>query len=417
MKRYGVVVIGVAVLMKLACLVPSAAQDSLNVTMVGRLEISYPFHVVVRDNLAYVAASDSGLLVINVANSTNPMLVGRCGSLNSATGICLSCNFAFVTNWWGGLWVVDVIDPANPVEVGYCSLPTICRNVAVSDSYAYVAGSWGLRIIDVENPSNPVEVGYYNTLSGSVGVAVSNGYAYVATSHGGLQIIDVTNPAAPTQISSIMSSAWSVALSDSYAYVGDMEPYGLRIVDIVDPINPIALGRCDLWDYPYDIAVSGSYAFVANRAHGLRVIYIANAYNPVMTGYYDTPGWADGVDVRDNLAYVADCYWLEVFDCSQALSAPSDNPARTPVTFSLLPAYPNPFNSATRISYSVAAAGRVQLVIYDLLGRQVGTLVDRTLAPGAYSATWDAGNLSSGIYFCKMEAGGFQQVQKLTLLK
>jgi hypothetical protein len=89
-----------------------------------------------------------------------------------------------------------------------------------------------------------------------------------------------------------------------------------------------------------------------------------------------------------------------------------------------LPAYPNPFNPTTTISYQVAAGGRVQLVIYDLLGRQVGTLVDLTLLPGTYSATWDAGNLASGIYFCRMlastaagEVGGFQQTQKLVILK
>jgi hypothetical protein len=57
------------------------------------------------------------------------------------------------------------------------------------------------------------------------------------------------------------------------------------------------------------------------------------------------------------------------------------------------------------------------LVIYDLLGQRVGTLVDRTLTPGIYSATWYAGNLASGIYFCRMNTAGFQQVQKLMLLK
>ena len=96
---------------------------------------------------------------------------------------------------------------------------------------------------------------------------------------------------------------------------------------------------------------------------------------------------------------------------------PSRESAKAPVNCSLLPAYPNPFNSVTNISYNVAEGGRVQLAIYDLLGRQVVTLVDLTHAPGTYSVTWDAGSLSSGIYFCRIAANGFQQVQKLMLLK
>lgn len=82
-----------------------------------------------------------------------------------------------------------------------------------------------------------------------------------------------------------------------------------------------------------------------------------------------------------------------------------------------MPAYPNPFNAAITLSYQVAAGGRVQLIIYDILGRQVGTLVDRTLAPGAYSATWNAQNLASGIYFCRMDTRGFRQTQKMVLLR
>jgi len=110
-----------------------------------------------------------------------------------------------------------------------------------------------------------------------------------------------------------------------------------------------------------------------------------------------------------------------------SLSTSSSAPlpiAELPSEFHLYAPYPNPFNPATTISYTVAAAGRVQLVIYDLLGRQVGTLVDLNMAPGIYSATWNAQNFASGIYFCRMsvrtpegETRGFRQTEKMVLLK
>jgi hypothetical protein len=93
------------------------------------------------------------------------------------------------------------------------------------------------------------------------------------------------------------------------------------------------------------------------------------------------------------------------------------NTVETPSDFALLGNYPNPFNSATRISYSVAITGHVQLAIYDLLGQRVGTIVNSILAPGTHSAIWDSKDLPSGIYFCRMESGKFHQTRKLILLK
>jgi hypothetical protein len=86
-------------------------------------------------------------------------------------------------------------------------------------------------------------------------------------------------------------------------------------------------------------------------------------------------------------------------------------------TLTLFPAYPNPFNSTTKISYDLAKSGNVQLNIYNILGQLAGTLVDRWQAPGSYSISWEAGSLPSGIYFCQVKVGDFSQVRKMLLLK
>lgn len=83
---------------------------------------------------------------------------------------------------------------------------------------------------------------------------------------------------------------------------------------------------------------------------------------------------------------------------------------------------PNPFNSGTNISYSLPTAGRVELTIYDLLGRRIRTLIDECQMPGPKSFNWDATDergdvVASGIYFCRLKAGSLHETKKMLLLK
>ncbi len=88
-----------------------------------------------------------------------------------------------------------------------------------------------------------------------------------------------------------------------------------------------------------------------------------------------------------------------------------------PNQFLLYQNYPNPFNSQTAIRYQLAAASQVEIVIYDLLGKQVLTLVKANQAAGYYQAEVDASALTSGIYFYQIKAGGFIQARKMIVLR
>ena len=88
-----------------------------------------------------------------------------------------------------------------------------------------------------------------------------------------------------------------------------------------------------------------------------------------------------------------------------------------PSEYSLFQNYPNPFNARTTIKYGLPEAARVIINIYDVLGRRVETLVDTKQQPGYYQVTWNADDLSSGIYFYKLTAGDFVESKKMTLLK
>ena len=93
-----------------------------------------------------------------------------------------------------------------------------------------------------------------------------------------------------------------------------------------------------------------------------------------------------------------------------------------PTEYSLEQNYPNPFNATTLIQFGLPEAGAVKLVLYDLQGRLVRTLVADDLKAGYHSALWDGKSASgdmaaSGVYFCRLQAGGFTTVRKMTLVR
>ncbi len=88
-----------------------------------------------------------------------------------------------------------------------------------------------------------------------------------------------------------------------------------------------------------------------------------------------------------------------------------------PIEYALKQNYPNPFNPSTVISYDIPVNVYVTLKVYDVLGREVMTLVDGLIEAGYHQATMNASNLASGLYFYRLQAGAYTSVKKLMLMK
>ena len=129
-------------------------------------------------------------------------------------------------------------------------------------------------------------------------------------------------------------------------------------------------------------------------------------------GYYAT-GIADRVDLMASI--------MEYFG-----KAPTGTPTAVPESpghvARLGRAFPNPFNPVTTVEYSIGGRGRVVIRVHNLAGRVVATLVDAEREAGEHEAIWDGTTdeglpASSGVYFIRMEAGGYRASEKLVLLK
>lgn len=99
------------------------------------------------------------------------------------------------------------------------------------------------------------------------------------------------------------------------------------------------------------------------------------------------------------------------------ITSVSGNSGTKPSEYKLGSNYPNPFNPTTKIDYSLPVQGLVNIKIFDILGREVATLVNEVKQAGSYTAEFNASNLNSGIYFYKIESGDFTETKRMLLIK
>jgi hypothetical protein len=88
-----------------------------------------------------------------------------------------------------------------------------------------------------------------------------------------------------------------------------------------------------------------------------------------------------------------------------------------PFNFELFQNFPNPFNPSTEFEFRISDFGLVRLKVFDVLGREVSTLINETKEPGSYRVRWNAAGAASGVYFCRLESGGRMITRKMLLLK
>jgi hypothetical protein len=102
------------------------------------------------------------------------------------------------------------------------------------------------------------------------------------------------------------------------------------------------------------------------------------------------------------------------------IEIPTSVAEEEPTEFELFQNYPNPFNPATIIRFTIpVGSGNAPslLKVFDVLGREVATLVNETREPGEYSVAWKPENLAGGVYLYKLESGGRQKMKRLVFLK
>jgi hypothetical protein len=138
----------------------------------------------------------------------------------------------------------------------------------------------------------------------------------------------------------------------------------------------------------------------------------ARGYMPVLFEYFDANADAGAVwvgqDGSNKRVY---------FDRFNAVVGVTHNGNEIPGTYSLSQNYPNPFNPATKIDFAIPKNGFVTIRLYDMLGQETATIVNKEMTAGSYTADFDASRISSGVYFYKMVSGDYTSIKKMVLVK
>ena len=280
--------------------------------------------VAVSGAYAYLAASSSGLRILDISNPNTPATVAAY-TTQHANGIALANNYAYVADA-GGLYIINVNLPSSPQLATVFDFQ-VFDDVAVAGNYAYIAaGRSGLRIVDVSTPAAPVAAGSVWTAQGSAQrVAVAGTHAYIAVAAwgdepGGLSVINVAAPSTPQETGffalSWPASALGVAVMGDYAYLA-VENLGLRTFDVSAPASPVESNVYQTLGTVVGVASAGDYVYVADLQGGLRSVDVRDPAQPAVRGAYDTPNpWPRGVAVAGTHAYLVDGESLRIVDRS-----------------------------------------------------------------------------------------------------
>ncbi|NIR93647.1 MAG: T9SS type A sorting domain-containing protein, partial [Gammaproteobacteria bacterium] len=150
--------------------------------------------------------------------------------------------------------------------------------------------------------------------------------------------------------------------------------------------------------------------------------------NTVWQATYPRPNAAEGTNDlvidREGNIYITGTIGLSTFESdylavkfSQEPLSVDENEAAPKYDFSLFQNYPNPFNSSTTIPFSIGTSAHVRLKIFNILGQEIVTLVNKVLDSGNYEVTWEAANVASGIYWYQLQSDGFTESKKLLLIR
>jgi len=437
MKRY------LGFLLVFGCLMLCAANLYAEITVAGRLDLGElrPQYIARGDNILYIGTGmQNHILFVDVSNPASPQLLSDFqitpGSY-PAYGGCISGNYCYVATAANGIAVLDISDPAHPTvsataDVGFGTT----QNIEVRGNWAYVSVSLGstrgVNAFDVSDPTHPTRHGRYPR-SASWGIDLEGDLCFIAghyqagVPYGGFSSCSIANPDSMYGVGGCDSPPWycvDVEVVGNYAYLTEeagenvSATRGVRVCDVSNRDTSVVVGFTELEMPPGYMVSWNENLIVAGGLSGVFVYDLSDPVNLRLSGSFSEANMGVNDVVTDGrYVYATNYDELLVLDVSGVLNTPKiENPA--PVSFSLEPAYPNPFNSATTITFGLEKLAPTRIRIFDPLGRRIGEVLPlQTLNAGSHSVVWNATGVPAGEYIVRLEAGGVARVASVQVVK
>jgi hypothetical protein len=394
------------------------------------------FHLSTLADIGPVVATDSflvagrfenaGLLLVDIGDVFNPRT--KCeykDSIGSVRDLRLGNGHIFAASQQG-LKVFDLVGRDGLKLIGTLNYGGWATRLDVSDTLAALGGGYSpIHLISIADPTNPKYL--LQIPSSSFGyvedIFLRDTLLFICGDYAGIRIYTVSSPNYPVTLwEKYFSTCGAIYPLGRTLFVADYAT--LRAFDISNVKNPTELGSFDLGRRITNICVKDSLAFVSvfsngySENNGMVILDVSSLNSIKEVARANTPGWSTAVFANTRNVFLSDHLdGVYIYDRSEIVTNVADHSDNIPNGFRLLQNYPNPFNPTTAISYQLAAIGMVTLKIFDVLGREVSTLVNEIARPGVYKVQWDGSGLPSGIYFYRLQAGEYVETRKMVLIR
>ncbi|MCK4566235.1 MAG: hypothetical protein KAU48_02890, partial [Candidatus Thorarchaeota archaeon] len=348
----------------------------------GYVRPGHAYKVRVEGNLAFLVIRTEGLAVFNVSNPAAPIWITTRALPSNAYDVFIDGNYAYVA-CSGSVQVIDISDPLFSLPiVGATTDLYGADSIFVSGNYLYTTASTRFGVYDITDPTNPTYAEHRWLPSGSgEDVFVSGNYAFVAAGFGGMHVINITDPLVTSTVGSVETSyAWSVQVVGDMAYIADNNG-GIRVIDVSDVTSPEILRRLSPGLYTRDVWVEGDYAYLAfDSANDFAIVKIANTKSPTIEGNYDTPDFPTSICVEGNYAFVT--------DYSTGLLVLDITDPKSPALAGTYSPPSGPLDVKVAGNYAFIACGFIGIVVVDITDPSQPSWVDTCDTPD-YASSLD----------------------------
>ena len=433
-------------------------------------------YVTVSDNIAYLTdTSSDGFLFIDISDNHNTNLIGNLDYYYFNNSVSISENLLVTVEQAGqdSIYFYDITNPGNPILLySHCPFPGLyLGTLRTNDQYAFVyfrGDDNKLAIYNISDPQNIYQSGECDIDYSSYiyDIVQKDSYLFIGGNYG-LLVYELDNNGNPTFNSNFPDFASSIIdIKDDIACIFHSD--GLAFLDVsTSPINPTLLSVWPTPDYVRSINIEDNIVFLLIMNIGVFIVDISDIYSPILLSTITPhvyPEIVRNLVLKNNKLTISDLNWNEliVYDITDltnpliektlswnlksvdfdvfgnyiissnktyglSILDTNDNTIienyLTPNSNNFLTNFPNPFNPATTIEFSIQNDSKVELTIYNIKGQKVKILISNEIAKGDHSVFWNGddelGNpVSSGIYFYKLNVSGkTESVKKCLLLK
>ncbi len=382
---------------------------------------------VLSDHYVFASESDAGLIILDVSDPAQPIRINatQMPSGGSAGCLAISGNYLYIGmgaaySYIGpdSLYVYDIRDVSNPKHM----TSLMFNHIGVIQAYhnrLYVTQyDTGFTIFTLEDPIHPKRTGSYeynDSVNVGIGPISPQDSIIAVVDYQGINIFNVSDSTKPVTYTSITGGAYGVLLRDTLMYAGLIKDSEQFFIYSISNLNsPSVLGSAKFGLYGLStlaMDTSGHYLYV-----GPIVVDVSNPFSPAPVDTILGSDYIYGVKAQKDILYYSDFNGLHILK-NNLITSISGNPESRPLRFELKQNYPNPFNPSTVIKYRNNDFGYVLLKVYDVLGREVQTLVDKWETPGEYTVIWTPSERSTGVYFYRLQTKYFTGTGSMIYIK